>query len=203
MKPNASNQPRLTRRKGLGAILLLILSLLICPAARSQDAIPVEQLKAGFLYNFVRLVEWPTNAFASDSTPIVIGVIAGEKDKFTTDLVAVVKDKKAHNRPIIVKKLSAPADAASCQAVFVADGESRRLPQIADATRKKPILLVGEADDFLDNGGMINILQDERQKRLMFDINPQAAEECGLTFSSHLRLLARKTTPPKKAGGTE
>ena len=183
--------------------MLLVLSLLICPAARSQDAVPVEQLKAAFLYNFVRLVEWPTNAFPADSTPIVIGVIAGEKDKFASDLATVVKDKKAHNRSIIVKKLSATADAASCQVVFVADGEARRTPQIVESTHKKPILLIGEADDFLDNGGMINILQDERQKRLLFDINPQAAEECSLTFSSHLRLLARKTTPPKKAGGTE
>jgi hypothetical protein len=203
LKPNASNQPGLTRRKGLGAILLLVLSLFLSPAARSQEAVPVEQLKAAFLYNFVRLVEWPTNAFAADSTPITIGVIAGEKDKFATDLATLLKDKKAHNRPIIVKRLSAAPDAASCQVVFVADGESRRMPQITDATHKKPILLIGEGDDFLDNGGMINILQDERQKRLLFDLNPQAAEECGLTVSSHLRLLARKTTPPKKAGGAE
>lgn len=184
-------------------MLLLILSLLIAPAARSQEAVPVEQVKAAFLYNFVRFVEWPTNAFTNESMPITIGIITGEKDKFATDLATLLKDKKAHNRALIVKRLTTPADAASCQVVFVGDGESRRAAQIAEATHKKPILLVGEADDFLDNGGMINIVQDERQKRLLFDINPQNAEQSSLTISSHLLRLARKTTPAKKPGGAE
>jgi hypothetical protein len=203
LKSNASNLPEITRRTGLGALLLMILALLfLSPAARSQEAVPVEQLKAAFLYNFVRFVEWPTNA-TTESMPITIGIMAGEKDKFATDLATLLKDKKAHNRALIVKRISAPAEAAACEVVFMVDGESRRIAQVAEATRKKPVLLVGEGDDFLENGGMINILQDERQKRLLFDINPQAAEECSLTVSSHLLRLARKTTPPKKAGGAQ
>jgi hypothetical protein len=186
----------MTRRKGLGALFLLLFSLLIAPAARSQEAVSAEQLKAAFLFNFVRFVEWPTNAFASDSVPITIGVIGS--DKFATELTTLLKDKKAHNHPLNVKKLSAPADAANCQVVFVADGESRRASQIVDATKAKPILLVGEADDFLDNGGMINIVQDERQKRLLFDINPQSAEKANLIISSHLLRLARKKTEAPK-----
>jgi hypothetical protein len=191
----------MTRRRGLGALLLLVFAMLIAPAARSEEAVSAEQLKAAFLYNFVRFVEWPTNAFNLDSDPIVLGVIGG--DKFASELATLLKEKKAHNRPFVVKKLSAAADAASCQVVFVGDGEARHPQAIVEATRKKPILLVGEAEDFLENGGMINILQDERQKRLQFDINPQAAEQSSLTVSSHLLRLARKTTPAKKAGGTQ
>jgi hypothetical protein len=196
LKSKASNQPGMTRRKGLGALLLLVLSLFMAPAARSQETVSAEQLKAAFLFNFVRFVEWPTNAFTSDSIPITIGVIGS--DRFATELSTLLKDKKAHNHPLIVKKFSAPADAATCQVVFVADGESRRTAQIVEATKTKPILLVGEADDFLDNGGMINIVQDERQKRLLFDINPLAAEKSNLTISSHLLRLARKKTEAPK-----
>lgn len=191
----------MTRRCGWGAIWLLLLTLLVTPAARGQEAVPVEQLKAAFLYNFVRFVEWPTNALGSDSTPITLGVIGS--DRFASELATLLKEKKAHNHPLVVKKLSNAADSATCQVVYLADGEAKHPGAVVEATRKKPILLVGEADDFLDNGGMINILQDERQKRLLFDINPQTAEQSNLTISSHLLRLARKTTPAKKAGGAE
>lgn len=187
----------MTRRRGLGALLLLILSMVIAPAARSQETASAEQLKAAFLYNFVRFVEWPTNAFGTDSTPLTLGVIGS--DRFANELASLLKEKKAHNRSLVVKKLTGPSEAAGCQVVFVGDSESRRAGQIAEATRKKPILLVGEADDFLNNGGMINIVQDEKQKQLRFDINPRAAEQAGLSISSHLLRLARN----KKSGGGE
>jgi hypothetical protein len=165
--------------------------MLIAPAARSQEAVSAEQLKAAFLYNFVRFVEWPTNAFSSDSTPIVLGVIGRDSEKFSSDLSTLLKEKKAHNRSFVVKKLSTPAEAAACNVVFVSDGDARRAGQVAEATAKKPILLVGEIDDFLQNGGMINIVQDEKQKQLRFDINSKAAEQANLTISSHLLRLAR------------
>lgn len=199
MKVNA-NLPGMTRRRGLGATWLLLLTLFIAPAARSQEAVSAEQLKAAFLFNFVRFVEWPTNAFAAETTPITIGVLASEKngDKFATDLASLLKEKKAHNRTIVVKKLTAPAEAATCNVVFVTDAEARRTAQVAEATAKKPILLVGESDDFLTGGGMINIVQDEKQKQLRFDIAPKNAEQATLTISSHLLRLARNKTGGSK-----
>ena len=199
MKLNA-NLPGMTRRRGLGAIWLLLLSLLIAPAARSQEAVPVEELKTAFLYNFMRFVEWPTNAFAADTTPLTVGVLATEKvgDNFATALTKLLKDKKAHNRTIVVKKITAPSEAAMCNVVFVTDAEARRTPQVADATRGKPILLVGESTDFLTNGGMINIVEDDRQKQLRFDIAPKNAEQASLTMSSHLLRLARNKTGGSK-----
>src|SRR5689334_8062127 len=114
----------MTRRTGLGALLLMILALFIMPAARSQE-VPAEQLKAAFLYNFVRFVDWPTNALGPDSNPMIIGVIGKDRDNFADSLATLLKEKKAHNHPLVVKKLNAPADAASCHVVFVSDGEPR------------------------------------------------------------------------------
>lgn len=177
----------MTRRTGLGALLLFLLSLLIAPVARSQE-VPADQLKAAFLYNFVRFVEWPTNALGAESTPMIIGVVSREGDKFADNLATLLKEKKAHNHPLVVKKLTTVAEAASCHVVFVSDNDTRR-SQVADLIHKKPILLVGEAEDFLDIGGMINIVQEGKQLR--FDINLKSAEESGLTVSSHLLRLAR------------
>ena len=172
----------------------MILALFFSPAARSQE-VPAEQLKAAFLYNFVRFVDWPTNALGPDAMPLIIGVIGN--DKFANELSNLLKDKKAHNHPLVVRKFSLTADAAGCQAVFVADGDAKRAMQVADVTKEKPILLVGESEDFIKNGGMISIVQDEKQKKLGFDINQQAAEKCNLIISSHLLRLARN----KKGGG--
>jgi hypothetical protein len=180
------------RRAGLGALMLLMLTLIIGPAARSQEAVTADQIKMGFLFRFVQLVDWPTNAFSSDAAPLTIGVMGN--DKFATELASLLKDKKAHNRSFDVKKLAGAADAANFHVVFIADGDGRRAAQFAEATHKKPVLLVGEHDEFLKNGGMINIVQDERQKQMRFDIAPKNAEQATLTFSSHLLRLARNKT---------
>lgn len=172
--------------------MLLMLTLFFCPAARSQEAVSVDQLKMAFLFRFVQLVDWPTNAFSSDATPMTLGVLGN--DKFATELASVLKEKKAHNRSFIVKKLAVPADATTCHLVFVSDGEARRASQVSEATKGKPILLVGDTEDFLKDGGMITIVQDERQKQLRFDIAPKNAEQATLTFSSHLLRLARNKT---------
>jgi hypothetical protein len=188
----------MTRRTGLGALLLMILALFLSPAARSQE-VPVEQLKAAFLYNFVRFVDWPTNSLGPDTQPMIIGVIGN--DKFANELSTLLKEKKAHNHPIVVKKLATPADAATCQVVFVADGDARRAMQVAEATKDNPILLVGESEDFLNNGGMISIVPDDKQKKLGFDVNQPAAEKRGLVISSNLLKVARKK--PGATGGTQ
>jgi hypothetical protein len=180
----------MTRRKGIGALLLLVLSLFIAPPTRGQEtAVPEEQLKAAFIYNFARFVEWPTNAFSNDSAPLVLGVLGDEE--FASKLNSLLKDKKAHNRSFVVRKLGSPSDASTCQIVFVARGDARKTPQAIEAAHGKATLFVGESDDFLANGGMINIVQDEKKKQLSFDINPQAAEKVNLTISSHLLRLAR------------
>ena len=187
----------LTRRTCLGVILLFVLNILAAPSGRAQEAVILEeQVKAAFLYNFVRFVEWPQSAFTSESAPITIGVLGN--DEFATRLATLLKEKKAHSRSFDVKKLGNPSEATGCQMIFVAQSESKKATQVVEATKKQPALLVGETDDFLDNGGIINFVRDNNQLR--FDINPKAAEDRKLVISSHLLRLARKT---KNAGGVQ
>lgn len=162
----------------------------------AQDAVSEEQLKAAFLYNFARFVEWPTNAFPNESTPIQLGVLGN--DDFANRLSTLLKDKKAHGRSFIVKKLNGAGEVPGSQIVFVDKTESRKASQIADSVKKQPVLLVGESDDFLDNGGIINVLTDKKQLR--FDIHVTNAEINNLTVSSHLLRLARNTIPKKAEG---
>jgi len=170
--------------------MLLVMTALLLPAqSRAQEAIPEVQVKAAFVFNFIRFVEWPQGAFSSENGPMIVGVLGD--DEFANKLGASLKDKKAHGRAFEVKKLTSITEASECNVTFVANSEARRATPLADATKRKPILLIGESDDFLESGGVINFVKDEKQLR--FDINPQAAEDRKLVISSHLLRLARKT----------
>jgi hypothetical protein len=187
--------PALRLRSGLVAILLLLWGMVAIQPLMAQDAVSEEQLKAAFLYNFARFVEWPTNAFPSESTPIQLGVLGN--DEFAERLAALLKEKKAHGRSLVVKKLNGVTDVAGSQIIFIAKSESRKTSQVADLTKKQPVLLVGESDDFLSNGGIINFVIESKQLR--FDIHVTNAEANNLTISSHLLRLARN----KKSEGSK
>lgn len=181
-------KPGLRRRASLGALLLFLWSIFAHPLFAQEGAVSEEQLKAAFLYNFARFVDWPPTAFENESTPITVGVLSNEA--FANTLTTLVREKKAHGRPLVIKKLAGVHEAGSCQIVFVAREEARRTSQVLDVVRKKPILTIGETEEILD-GGIIYLLRDDKQLR--FDINVGAAEESKLTISSRLLSLARKT----------
>jgi hypothetical protein len=146
------------------------------------------KLKAAYLINIAKFVEWPADAFSSETAPIQIGVFGEEE--FTAELKALFIDKKAHGRSFVVKRLSAPQEAKNCQIVFIASSENKRVPQILEATKKAPVLTIGESEQFLDAGGMINFVFEDAQLR--FEVNPEVAEKVKLVISSRLLRLAKK-----------
>lgn len=168
-----------------GAILVLLFGTLISRAAMSET-----EVKAAFLYNFAKFVEWPAEAFSSETAPIQLAVL-GDED-VTAKLKMLLSDKKAHGRSFEVKRILNPQDAKTCQMVYVTSAESRRAFQVLEATRKLPVLTIGESDQFIDLGGMINFVFEDTQLR--FEINPETAERVKLEISSKLLRLAKKRT---------
>ena len=173
-------------QRSLGRLSLLPLFLLTALAVRS--AVPESDVKAAFLYNSAKFVEWPKEAFASDSAPIQVGVVSD--DDFTAKLRALLSDKKAHGRSFEVKKISSPQDAKNLHMLFIPGAENRRLPQFLEATKKSPTLTLGESDQFLDTGGMINILFED--SNLRFEVYPEPAERVNLVISSKFLRLAKR-----------
>lgn len=169
-------------------MLLLIWSLVAVRPLTAQDAVSEEQLKAAFVYNFVRFVEWPSSAFASESMPLNVGVFGN--DAFVKTLEASLRDKKAHGRSFVVKKLTSASDATMSQIVIITKDEARKTSQITDAVRKSPILTIGETEEVLQNG-IIYLFKDDKSAQLRFDINVAMAEESKLTISSRILQLAR------------
>jgi hypothetical protein len=162
------------------------LGCLFAAALALHAAAPREyQVKAAFLYNFTKFVEWPAESFASPADPIVIAVLGS--DPFGDELNQVVRDRKVNGRSIQVISAASIADVAGAHVIFI--GESQT--SLFDAVRAQPdfhALTVGEADDFAAHGGMIQFTTASDKVR--FEINVGAAERAGLKVSAQLQKLA-------------
>src|SRR5664279_2589147 len=116
----------------LRATSILVLSLvwlLSVGDGRAQESQPTEyQIKAAFLFNFAKFVEWPPEAFADANSPLVIGVLG--ENPFGDDLERTIRGKTINNRPLVIKEFRSPAEATNCHVLFISTSEKQRLPEI-------------------------------------------------------------------------
>ena len=167
---------------------ILMLLLWAATMVRAQE-VPESRLKAAFLWNFAKFVDWPTNAFASDTSPFVIGVLG--ESPLGADLEQTVKGKLINDHPIIVKTVQAATDAKECHILFISNSEKSRLANIFKDLGNAPVLTVGEYDQFTQLGGMINFVR--QGNKIRFQINDEAAKAADLKISSKLLSLAVRT----------
>jgi len=144
------------------------------------------QVKAAFLFNFAKFVEWPADTFKAADDPITICVWG--QDPFGGALEDVVRNKTVAGRPFVVRPVSNTAQATKCQIVFVTSSERKRVRSILDELKGRGILTVGEAEDFTSNGGVINFKLKDARVRI--EIDTGAAERAKLRISSKLLSLA-------------
>jgi hypothetical protein len=168
-------------------VLVAIWVLLISINGRTQDSAPTEyQIKAAFIYNFARFVEWPSKAFAGAKSPMVIGVLGD--NPFHEDLERTLHAKSIDDHPLVVKQFRSPMEATNCQILFISNSEKAHLPQILEGLKGASILTLGEMDHFTERGGMINFVAEGTKIR--FQINNDAAANAGLRVSSKLLALS-------------
>ena len=176
----------------LRATSILVLSLvwlLSVGDGRAQESQPTEyQIKAAFLFNFAKFVEWPPEAFADANSPLVIGVLG--ENPFGDDLERTIRGKTINNRPLVIKEFRSPAEATNCHILFISTSEKQRLPEILKSLHGTSVLTVGETDRFTETGGMINFVTEGNKIR--FQINVEAAKSAGLKVSSKLLSLASR-----------
>jgi hypothetical protein len=151
---------------------------------------------AAVLFNFVKFVEWPVDAFHESSSPLALCVLGD--DAIADSLDAVVQGEKLNGRPLVVRRLSDARPVRECHVVFIGPLETGRLPDVLGRLAASNVLTVGEGDRFLDQGGMIRLFLE--QNRLRFDVNLDAAERSHLKLSSKLLRLARAVNPQRREG---
>jgi len=165
------------------ALIAALLSLVIPVAAQASGEYSV---KAAFLYNFPKFVEWPADASGEDSS-FLLGVLGD--DPFGESLDQIVGGKTVNGRRIVVRRLKWGEDLRQCQMLFISSSEQRRLPQIFARLKGASVLTVGETDQFVNQGGIIRLVIADGKVR--FDINAGAAKQARLRLSSKLLSLAR------------
>jgi hypothetical protein len=183
--PSSPTSGRAARRTRVGFLLACVALGLLAPRARAESEYEV---KAAYLLNFAKLVEWPSAAFASGKGTLVIGVVG--RGPVGDEVARTLAGASANGRPIEVRHVAASdaAALAACQVLFVPDTE--RIDPVLAAVQGRPVLVVGEAEEFARRGGAIGFVKDAGTVK--FAANPKAAARNGLTVSAKLLRVARE-----------
>jgi hypothetical protein len=144
------------------------------------------QLKAVFLFNFAKFVEWPPQAFADPHDPFSICVLGD--NPFGAALDDAVRGKTVASRPIAIRLVSSGQQAQTCQILFVSASERKRMHGLLEGLRNCCVLTVGDMDDFTQNGGIVQFRM--KDSRVRIEIDAEAAERASLRISSRLLSLA-------------
>jgi hypothetical protein len=145
------------------------------------------EVKAAFLYNFARFVEWPNTVSPDPNGPLVIAILG--KDPFGGEIDRFIEGKTVNGRRLVIKRFSSLEAYEQCHILFVSSSERNNLLRILAAVRTRGVLTVSETDRFAQIGGIINFITIEN--RIRFEINQAAAARAGLKISSKLLSLGR------------
>ncbi|MCW8930068.1 MAG: YfiR family protein [Gammaproteobacteria bacterium] len=144
-------------------------------------------LKAAFLYNFARLVEWPTNTSKQDSDPVRLCFIG--QDPFDNAL-HTIQNKKVSGRPLIIQRFIDLKDAPKCHILFISRSEESQLATILNFTQQYPILTISEIPNFAEENGHIRFFLSNNEK-LNLEVNLESVKNSGLIISSRILTLAK------------
>ena len=156
------------------------------PSSAQTAAASEHQVKAAFLFNFVKFVTWPPDTFAGDKKSMKLCVVG--RDPLGDELSRMISGKSVRDHPLEFLRITDPSSARGCHLVYVGQ-EWGRAREFITAVRGVPALTVGEVPDFVAWGGVINLVMENEQVR--FEINLDAANTAGLKVSSKLLALAR------------
>jgi len=200
--------------------VVLVLPLFLVPpvaevradSAQSQEY----RIKAAFLYNFARFVEWPEKKVDESSEPMTFGIIG--KDPFG-DAFASLKYKRVRGRSIIIKRFGGVDEfresigksktelglkieaLRKCDLLFICSSEQKNLSRIVSLVKNHNVLTVGDMKGFLEAGGIINFLMED--KKVRFEINVTAAEYAKLKIRSKLLKLAKRVIEEESSDEVE
>lgn len=143
-------------------------------------------IKAAFLYNFAKFVDWPAESFNGSENTLELCVLGDSP--FDTALESI-KGKVAQGKKLVISSLEALDQTSRCHLVFVSPSEEDRLPQIFPYLQEHHVLSVSDMDDFAQQGGVVGLITI--QNKIRFEINLSAARRTGISISSNLLKLAR------------
>lgn len=174
-------------------LFLILLIILVCNnvANARTDASLESKIKIAYLYNFLRFIEWPET---SASTTLRL-CVAGNKEEYQQPLQALARQKVrehsiiiTHIEPKLEQNLA--QSLRQCHLIFITNRVRKQQNQIIESIAGSEVLTIGESDDFIYHGGMINFIQ--QQDKIRFEVNLQAINQTHLHISSKVLRIASR-----------
>ena len=179
--------------RGGRSLLCALLFAAVClfsvvPRIMADDTPASEsQVRAAFVINFPKYADWPPESFADAGSPIVIGILG--ETPMTDELQKILAGRRVNGRQIVLKRLSDNEVPAVCHILFVSAAAEHQAPNIIGKLKGRSVLTVGETEDFLEKGGIINLVR--RDKKIAIEVNLKAAGDARISISSRLLNVAK------------
>ena len=177
-----------------GPVGILCLLGILFPSTLAAEGIGEGDVKAAFVLNFIRFVEWPASAFRSPEDPIVFSIIGNDP---TADSLQSLDGKEVSGRRVVVRKIPGLSALKECHVLFLAASVKGELASVLGAVQGRPVLTVADFEGFAARGGTIGFIR--RDNRVGFEINEVSARKAGLKVSAKLLYLG-KIVPGRKEG---
>ncbi len=173
----------------LNDVLIAVIwcTFMCIPAHAARNQFDEYQIKAAFLYNLTNFTFWPDDCFISDESPFVITILG--KNPFGKSLELLVKDERVNNHPIQIRQIKQISELDLTHILFVPSEFKKEVAPALKHFSQSGLLTVSDYPDFCKLGGAVNLLIDKN--RLNLELNPTAAKQHNLKFSSKLLQLAR------------
>ena len=166
----------------------LILQSVCGSLAASAPALNEYELKAAFLYNFVKFTEWPAEESGKSDEPFIIGVVG--KDPFGAALDKLIEGETIHDKKIVARRFPRmDAAMANSHVLFISVSEEQNLAAILKLLDGQAVLTVSEIANFAQRGGIIDLKKENN--RIIFEINLFTARRAGLAMNAQLLKLAK------------
>lgn len=168
----------------LGGLLAgaLVLRQARALAEGESESAPEYAVKAAFLLNFARFVEWPEGSFAEPRSPLVIAVLGD--DPFGPQLEGTLGGKTVEEHPLEIRRWKTLPSKETCHILFVSQSEKDRVERVLSRVKGWKALTVSEVDGFARRGGIFRLFL--RENRVCFEVNVDAAARAGFKISSKL-----------------
>jgi hypothetical protein len=183
--PAGASGHRAVLLTGILLVLLLAAVAAFAPAVRGEEAAAREyQVKAAFILNFAKFIDWPAGSPADGGFTICTLGTDPFDEAFNS-----LKGKTIKGKPVTVRHLARVEDLRECQILFIGSSERKHLAGIVKVSRESRALTVSEVDGFCQAGGGINLVTEK--SKVVFEINAKATQQAGLKVSAQLLKLAR------------
>jgi len=177
---------------------LILAALLFGARADAQSPMNESQVKAMFVYNFLKFVEWPAESHQTGDPFVVLiigeGPTADATEQFLTS-------KTIGDQKVRVLRTRWDQRVEGARAAFVIESDGKKLHRVLDAARSAGVLTIGEGEDFTERGGVIALLVEDRKVR--FDVDTSAAAVAGLRVSSKLLALTHAVRSSADRSGSQ